>query len=199
MQAWAQEEEGTPTTEETVSSNPTLEEQYQTIKRKSNKWKSRGITYLVIEPAKLDAIWNQVPDSLAKERQEIVQLNENLQATQTQITKLNEELTTKNSMLEKSDYINVLGIDWLKQSYITFNWIVILILVGALVFLFFRYTSSIKVANQKRKETESIESELKAIKKKAQDKEIQLRRELVTERNKGEELQQKLIALKKDK
>lgn len=188
----AQEETTQAQPEQQVSN--TLDSQYAQLKKKANTWKE----WKLIKPANMDALWRQVQDSLAAERQEIIQIQDKLTASQKQITTLNDELKSKIAELEQSDYINVLGIDLKKHNYITFNWIVIFVLVVLLVVAVIKFNASNKLAVQKRKESEKVEEELKVVRKKSQEKEIQLRRELVTERNKAEELQQKIIALKKD-
>ncbi|MEH0155308.1 hypothetical protein V6R21_14275 [Limibacter armeniacum] len=184
------------TTESVTEQQPeTLTQQYQTLKQKANTWKK----WKLIKPEDLDALWGQVQDSLGAERNEIIESNKKLTESRSEVESLNKELETKKNELAQSDYINVLGIDMLKPSYVTFNMIVILVLIILLAVAVLKFKSSNKLASEKRKEAEKIEEELKSIRKRAQEKEIQLRRELVTERNKVEELQQKVISMKKDR
>jgi uncharacterized protein HemX len=93
--------------------------------------------------------------------------------------------------------LSVFGLDINKQLYVILSWVVILalgILAGVFVFL---YKKSKVVTDQKIQAYDEISQEYKEYKQNAREREIRIKRELQTEANKVEELNQQIVQLKK--
>ena len=188
--AFAQETEST--TQEPVDRGPNnLREQFDELKTTSNTYEN----YKVIRINKLDQFWSNVQDSLFKSRQELLSAKERVQQVEVQLDDIDEQLEETQSSLESSEFesnrINVLGLYVLKESYMKVVWGIIgaLILVLAVILIKFRVNN--RVTTQKKKDYEELSDEFNEYRKLVRDREIKIKRELQTERNKLEELRRK--------
>lgn len=183
-------------TAEAVEDN-SLTAQFNTLKAKSNSYQE----YKVIKVVSLDNLWKNVEDSLAAIHKEILDANKAIAKQNQRLDSLNNKLAAREQALEKSEYdiahLQVLGMDVKKDSYVSFTWGVFFVLLLILVIAFAKYKSSNKVAVEKKTDYEELSQELNDYKQKAREKEIKLMRELQTERNTIEELNQKIATLRK--
>lgn len=175
----------------------TLSQQFNSLKDKSNSYQE----YKVIKLTSLNSFWSNVNDSLAAIQKEIIVANNNITSLQQNLDSLKNKLEAREAALEKSEYdiahLRVLGMDVQKESYVSFTWGVFFVLLLLLAIAIAKYRSSNKVAVEKKSDYEALNNELNDCKQKAREKEIKLMRELQTERNHVEELNQKIVALRK--
>ncbi len=175
----------------------TLSQQFNALKDKSNSYQE----YKVVKLTSLNTFWSNVNDSIAAVQKEIIIANNNILSQQRKLDSLINTLETREAALEKSEYdiahLNVLGMDVQKESYVSFTWGVFFVLLLLLGIAIAKYRSSNKVAVEKKSDYDALNNELNDCKQKSREKEIKLMRELQTERNHVEELNQKIIALRK--
>ena len=171
-----------------------LSSQYTDLVEGSESFKE----YKVIKKTKIRGFWNVVEDSLSVYRTNISQLNNTIIGKDNEISGLSQMIEEKDQALEEAsfeqEHIKFIGIDFGKKTFIIFNLVIIFGLLGGLIFAISRMKVSNKLALQKRKEFVKLDSELQEYKKGALDKQMKLRRELQTERNKIEELKLKVTS-----
>lgn len=174
-----------------------LRAQFNELKTKSNSYQE----YKVVRVVSLDNFWKNVEDTLAAVHKEILDANNAIAAQNKRLDSLNQTLEAREEALEQSEYdiahLQVLGMDVQKDSYVSFTWGVFFVLLLILAIAFAKYKSSNKVAIEKKTDYEELSQELNEYKQKAREKEIKLMRELQTERNTIEELNQKIATLRK--
>ncbi|MEN7546718.1 hypothetical protein AAG747_02285 [Rapidithrix thailandica] len=173
-----------------------LDDHFKYLKDKSNNYE----TYKVIKKNRLESFWNVVTDSVHELKGKLDEANQKIVAQQSNIEQLNGNLKTRDQALEESNYysdhIKVIGIDFSKGSYITMNFVVIIVLIAAVGVIFYRFRDANMVATEKRKEYDDIVENFEEYKKQAREKQIKLKRDLQTELNTVEELKQEITALK---
>jgi hypothetical protein len=186
----------------------TLSQQFYALKKKSNSYQE----YKVIKESSLNTLWKNVQDSLSVTKKELqtiqAKTNSQLQAIQAkmdgqqaELSKLKQAVADRDQKLEtiayNTDRISVLGIAMLKENYIFLNMAIISALLLLLGGAIYKYRDSNKVAVAKVSEFESVKSELNGYKQRLRERETIMGRELQTERNKIEELNQMIASLKK--
>lgn len=190
----------------------TLADQFNSLKKKSNTFKERNISYKVVRLRTLDSFWKSVQDTIkAREQQflqaqkateqELLQARANMEDQNSQLQTLKQENAQKEQAVQKSAYdianISVLGMDMQKQTFVILSWGVIVILLIILGVIMFLYKNSKQVTDEKRKAFEEIDQEYKEYKQNARERELKVKRELQTEMNRVEELNQQIALLKK--
>jgi hypothetical protein len=186
----------TPTATPAPSSN-SLTNQFNYLKDRSNTYEE----YKVIKITTLNQFWKNINDSLYV-------VKSKYKNSLKEISKLDQELKNLKLEVEKRDknlasgeydkaHITVLGIDFKKENYIYLSWAIIGALGLVILIGYFRYHSSQRIAYNKTKDVDSLNAELNDFKQKSREKELKMGRELQTERNKVEELNQKIVSLKK--
>lgn len=177
----------------------TLEEQFRSLKDNSNSYQE----YKVVKETLLDQFYSNVRDSLVTIRQDILDAQNKIAAQQQEINRLQEDLEERQLAVEESRYdiehIEFLGIDVQKATYSTIVWSIIGILLIILAVAVYKYKSSNKVAVKKKNEYETLDNEFNEFKIRAREKETRLMRDLQTERNAVEELNQRLASSQKSK
>ncbi len=175
----------------------TLTEQFVLLKKKSNRWQE----YRVVKETNLNQFWVNIQDSIANFQQQLNETQAKVVDQNQQIQKLNETITDKDESIQASEHasthINVLGIDIMKESFLTFFWISVSVLALLLAFAIYQFKRSNRVTAKTRYDFRSLQHELEEFRKTALERERKLRRELQTERNMVEEL--KAMTGQKDK
>lgn len=179
----------------TPATPSTLREQFIFLKEESNTYKDKKI----IRETELNQFWTNVRDSLAQVHQQLARTKNNIDAQEAEIDTLNARLESQREMVEESEHasthISVLGIDILKNNFLSFFWITASILTLLLLGALYQYRNSRMVTSKTQYNLRAIQRELEDFRKKSLEKERKLRRELQTERNRVEEL--KLVASQK--
>ena len=173
----------------------TLQEQFVYLKEQSSTYKDKKI----IREARLNRLWTNVQDSLAQVQKKLTATQGKVGAQNEEITSLNGELKAQQQAVNDSEHasthISVLGMDMLKQNFLSFFWITASILTLLLLGALYQYRNSKQVTSKTQYNLRAIQRELEDFRKKSLEKERKLRRELQTERNRVEEL--KLVASQK--
>lgn len=166
----------------------TLTEQFIELKKKSNSWQE----YKVVKEIWLNGFWGNVRDSLATIQQQLGETQAKVDEQNAQIQDINQTLTAKDKTIQASEHasthISVLGIDLMKESFVTFFFATISILALLLGLAIYQFKRSNQVTAKTRHDYRSLQHELEEFRKKALERERKLRRELQTERNTVEEL-----------
>lgn len=186
--------------QETEQEQPnTLEEQFRSLKNNSNSYQE----YKVVRETLLNQFYNNVRDSINIAQQQLAEAQQTITAQQQEINRLQGELQEREEAVAQSEYdiehIQVLGIDIRKDTYNYIVWGIILVLLIIVAVAILKYKSSNKVAVKKRNEYEGLDQEFNDFKARSREKETRLMRELQTERNTVEELNQRLAAAQKSK
>jgi hypothetical protein len=190
----------------------TLQQQFNSMKFRSSTHSEYNRDYKVVRIDHLERFWKNVQDSLKGREQAIRQAGK---ATEQALIKARQDLKTQQALVQalKLDNqqkeqsikktahdvasLSVFGLDINKQVYLILSWVVILglgILAGVFAFL---YKKSKVVTDQKIQAFDEITQEYKEHKQNAREREIKIKRDLQTEANKVEELNQQIVQLKK--
>lgn len=183
----------------TENQGTALNRQFQEMKEAANNYQE----YKVVKERSLDTFWKNVQDTLAARQRQMLEANQQIQEQQQEIKRQSQEIAERSKAVEESEYekatISVLGMDVRKESYITFNWVVIGILLLILAIALYNHRNSKRFAVRKRSELEILEQEFQDFKNRSRERETKLMRELQTERNAVEELSQQLDASQRGK
>jgi len=201
-----------PAPAQTAPSKNTLARQYSALKEKANSYNEKGQQYKVVNVKTMDTFYKSVNDSLqviskklADARKgadkELIEARANVAAQEKQLKALTEETARKEQEVLKSQHlinnISFFGIDMGKQFYVILNSVIIVALLIVLAVIMMQYKSSKSVAVEKVKAFNDIDNEFNEYKKAARERELKLKREMQTEFNRAEELNQQLTALQK--
>lgn len=175
-----------------------LKDSYQELYSKSENYND----YKVIKSTRLNAFWKSVDDSLGIYKAEIRTNRSEIAGLKGELNRLEEKQVQLENDLDKAvaraDGISVFGFLMHKNTYNLIVWGIILGLGVAIFFLFGSQLRSKRLYKTTRKEFKDLVEEFEDYRKKSYDKKIKMGRELQTERNKVEELKNKL-ALEKGK
>ncbi|MEJ8757247.1 hypothetical protein WG947_09590 [Pontibacter sp. H259] len=189
-----------------------LSSQFNNLKDKANSYQENGQQYKVVNVQTLNNFYNSVNDSLqvigkklADARKgadkELIEARASVAAQEKQLKALTEETARKEQEVLKSQHlinnISFFGIDMGKQFYVILNSVIIVALLIVLAVIMMQYKSSKSTAVEKVKAFNDIDNEFNEYKKAARERELKLKREMQTEMNRAEELNQQLIALQK--
>jgi hypothetical protein len=192
VQAWSQE---APTTDKQAVQD--LNTQYNDLKRNAETYGE----YKVFRVSNLDEFWSSVNDSLSQVRGN---LNEKLTIIDTQsaeIDNLNTEAKNNEERFQQNEFaashINFIGIDFTKTTFIITMSILVVGLTLMLVIGYIQFNHIQRVSIQNVTACKKLQNEYEDLRKKALEKQIQLKRELQTERNLIEEFRNKSTVTKK--
>ncbi|MBY0542851.1 MAG: hypothetical protein K2P75_05580 [Sphingobacteriaceae bacterium] len=170
------------------NTDPSLRGQYQFMLSRSKTING----YKLINPTRLNSLWQSVTDTIRKERIELTKDRSKISEQQQTIANLQAEVSGKENSLNDSNAklneINFLGISFTKGSYQMMVWSIILILAIALFVVIARSTKNILEARHRTQLYEEISAEYQAYKAKANEQQRKLARELQDERNTIEEM-----------
>ena len=136
--------------------------------------------------------WGLGQDWLKAKQQAINNAQATITAQEPKINSLNGTITTQQATIDEKEFdtthINVLGIAWSKETYKVFNFVAIIALILLVGFLFFQFKNSQRIAVAKKKDFTKLSEEYEEYKRTALEKQMKLRRELQTERNRINDL-----------
>lgn len=146
----------------------------------------------LINPARLNTLWQSVTDTLRKERVNLSKAQTSILDQQKTIANLQTEVSGKESSLNdttaKINEISFLGISFTKETYNIVVWSIIIVLALALFIVIARSTKNILEAKHRTQLYDEVSTEYQSYKVKANEKERKLARELQDERNVIEEM-----------
>ncbi len=151
--------------------------------------------YKLINPSRLDALWQSISDTVRKERAELIKAKSKITEQEKTIGGLKGELTGKDASLNdtntKINEISFLGLSFTKGTYNIIVWSIILVLALALFIVIARSAKNIIEAKHRTQLYDEIAAEYQAYKTKSNEQQRKLARELQDERNIVEELKNK--------
>ncbi len=166
----------------------TLDEQFSEMKNSAYSYKE----YKNIKEVTLNDFWKIVQDSLDTKEKKIISAQSTIQAQEEKIGELNNTIQEQKATIDEKQFdtqhIQVLGMDMSKESYKLFNTVAIVFLIVLAGLLFYQFNHSKKFAVAKKKDYEKLSGEFEEYKRNALEKQMKLRRELQTERNKIDEI-----------
>lgn len=147
--------------------------------------RNQDADFKIIRKSNLDIIRQNVKDSLSKYKKQINELNGTANNSAGSIKSLQDSVNTLSTNLaaeqEKTDSISFLGIPFSKGSYHSMVWAIILVL-GAAFFGTLVAFRKAKVDTVESKNTvDELQEELQTLRKKAMEREQQLKRQLLDE------------------
>lgn len=187
-QAAAQDSTAIDSTQKVQVADPSIKGQYESLLYRSKTYYG----YKLVNPARLSSFYQNVTDSIRKERTTGKTVQARIAGQAQTIDSLNNLIKGKESSLEssnsKADEISFLGIPFNKSTYNMIVWAIIVVLALALVFVVISSGKNIHEAKYRTELYEEVSKEYQTFKVKANDKEKRLARELQDERNKLDEL-----------
>ncbi|MCC9137709.1 hypothetical protein ACFSKU_02630 [Pontibacter silvestris] len=199
------------TTEEGTTPAP-LARQFNNLKNNSNSYRENNQDYKVVNVNALNAFWTSVQESIKataqglvddrkSAEQELTEARATIESQNQQIQALKQENAQKEEEVQKSEHavnnLSVLGIDMHKQFYVFLSIGIIVALLILLAVMMLQYKNSKRVAVEKQKAFDAVDEEYNTHKKATREKELKLKRNLQTEMNRIEELNQEIATLKK--
>lgn len=168
--------------------DPSLKGQYESLLYRSKSYYGAKL----IVPGRLTAFYQNVADSIRKERagskNALIKIREQSKTIDTLNSQIKGNENSLASSNAKLDEISFLGIPFSKSSYNTIVWSLIIVLALALAFVVIRSAKNISEAKYRTELYEEVSKEYQTFKVKANEKEKKLARELQDERNKLDEL-----------
>lgn len=178
--------------------NRSLNDQFRELRDKAETYNE----YRVIKGSSLNSFWKSVQDSLQSYRTgldsraaSISELNTQLNDHRQRLQQLEEDLNLSRS---RENSLPFLGFHLHKQVYNTVVWVLIFGLSAATIAMSVRSIQHGRNAGRAAEDLQELEAEYEEFRKKAQEKQTKLARELQTERNRVEELNS-LLAVKAKK
>jgi predicted PurR-regulated permease PerM len=197
------------TAKEETKASTKLQNQFKSLKENANNYREGNREYKVVSISSLDTFWESIEknikateEKLEKARNgskdELLQAQAKVDEQQAQIEALQKDNALKDEEVKKSDSISVFGIFYIpKQAFVILMFSVIGILLIVAGVLYFQFKNSKEVTDEKKRAYDTIDLELQEVKKNAREKELKLKRDLQTEMNRIEELNQEISALQK--
>ncbi len=167
----------------------TTDEQFQELKENAETFKE----YKVIKIETLNSFWKSISDSLNAKNATINQLSKKITLQQNEVDGIQNSMLQMKQQLSDLEHdathINIIGFSLDKVGFQVFNFLFIAGLLAIIGLSAFTLKDRQKVANEKIRAYNGLESEFEEYKKDALEKQMKLRRELQTERNKLEQIQ----------
>ncbi|MBL6445845.1 hypothetical protein JMN32_05975 [Fulvivirga sp. 29W222] len=174
--------------QEEVQQPQSLNEQFNQLKDNSETFK----TYKVIKETELNAFWKTVQDSVGNKEQRLSEAQQLIEVQKKELTKLQEVIQEKDTQLQEKEHagthITVMGIDFLKDSYILINIVIISLLLIAMAILLYKFKDNNRIARKKSNDYERLDGEFENYKRNALEKQMKLRRDLQTARNRLDDI-----------
>jgi len=180
--------------EEAAEVDPSISGTYRYLYDNSETYNA----YKVFKISSMNALMKKVQDSLnihkqaiADGKQEILDLNNNIDVLNSKIEELDLEL---KQIQKVAGSISLFGLLISKAMYNIILWGIIGGLIVLLVIAYGSHARSLKLYNIARKEFTDLNEEFEDYRKTSQENKVKLGRELQTERNKVSDLKSRLAA-----
>lgn len=169
------------------SNAQTLDEQFNTLKEEAGNYKQ----FKVVDEAALNNFWKTTMDSVKSLKNEKAALIGENSQKESNIRQLESTIDTKDNQIEalqgQTSSISVFGAVMEKSSFIFISFFTIGALLVVLLLLLYQYKDNNRVAKEKVKAYDKLNNDFEEYKRNALEKQMKLRRDLQTERNKLEE------------
>lgn len=162
-----------------------IQEQFEFILKNSNKYQD----YKVVKRAWIEKLQKNVADSINAVRKDFNAEVAKVAAQQSEIDKLKTDLAAVNQKIEdlntEKDSMSLLGLQLSKGSYQTLMWGIIGVLTILWLFFTYRFKSSNAITKAAKAKLAETEEEFEEHRKRALEREQQVRRKLQDEINKN--------------
>lgn len=162
-----------------------IAEQFEFILKNSNKYQN----YKVVKRAWIEKLQRNVADSINAARKDFTTEVAKVAVQQTEIEKLKTDLATVNQKIEdvnaEKDSMSLLGIQLSKGTYQTLLWAIVGVLAALWLFFAYRFKASNTITKEANAKLAEIEQEFEEHRKRALEREQQVRRKLQDEINKN--------------
>lgn len=169
----------------------TLDEQFNELKENSESFKQ----FKVIDQQELNKFWTVTQDSINNLKERLNTIKATSEAKEATINDLKQNLKNKEERIAEletqTSTIEVFGANINKSTFIFITFFTIGALIIVLLFVLYQFKDNRRLARAKVKDYESLNEQFEEYKKDALEKQMKLRRELQTERNKLEESRNK--------
>lgn len=161
-----------------------VKEKFNLIYNTSSSYKE----FKVIRKSRFLNLRDQVSDSIKLLNNELELKGEKINTLEQDLNNINKVLL--NSIAEKTAAIQMknsiffFGLKLHKSSYKFMNWMIFILLMGALSFFIYKYKSSYQIILSAKESLQESEEELVKFKKKSMENDQKLRRQLQDEINK---------------
>jgi polyhydroxyalkanoate synthesis regulator phasin len=178
----------------TDNTNQSLTERFRSFRANADTYGE----YKVMKATELNTFWGIVEDSLAVKNSTMTADAATITSLKNTIDGLEQELSSTQADLEESkaesSSIVILGAQINKQRFTIFFWILTFVLLSGLGIMTFKFKNSNTVTKRALGDKRELDEQIQALRHKYTEREIVLKRELQTERNKVEELRNKVMA-----
>ncbi|WP_420573086.1 tRNA (guanine-N1)-methyltransferase [Kordia sp.] len=162
-----------------------IKEQFEFILKNSNKYKN----YKVVKRDWIEKLQRNVADSINAIKKEYTTEVSKVATQQTEIEKLKTDLASVNQKIDdlntEKDSISLLGIQFSKGTYQMLMWGIIAVLAVLWLFFTYRFKASNTITKEAKAKLAEIELEFEEHRKRALEREQQVRRKLQDEINKN--------------
>ncbi len=163
-----------------------VEEKFNEVYTKSSNYQD----YKVIKKYIFNQLKKEVLDSLKKEKNNYKNAQNEIVKLQNQINKLQTDLNQANAQIEtlteQKNNIQFLGMNIEKSKYQWIVWSIISVLIFVLIYFIYLYINSQKVTKTAKQNLTKLEEEYFNFKSTALEREQNLKRQLLDERNKNQ-------------
>lgn len=170
-----------------IGISQTLDQQFNDLKENSETFKQ----YKVIDQQALNKFWTVTNDSIGQLREQLSTVRAESESKEMTIADLKQSLETKEQQIAELDNqtstIEVFGANINKGTFIFITFFTIGALIIVLAVVLYQFKDNRRLARIKVKDYENLNNQFEEYKKDALEKQMKLRRELQTERNKLEE------------
>lgn len=161
-----------------------VKEKFNLIYNTSSSYKE----FKVIRKSRFLNLRDQVSDSIKLLNNELELKGEKINTLEQDLNNINKVLLNsiaeKTAAIEMKNSIFFFGLKLHKSSYKFMNWMIFLLLMGALSFFIYKYKSSYQIILSAKESLQESEEELVKFKKKSMENDQKLRRQLQDEINK---------------
>lgn len=169
-----------------------LEDKYQELLRKSESYQN----FRVISTEKLNSLWRETTDSLAKYRNGILVAELRIQKAEFQAVQANDSVAAVHEKLEASEFINgsisFLGLSVNKRVYNIVVWSIVGVLLIGLGALYLLFKRNDELTMRAKRDLTKVTEELEELRQRSNEKQAKLKRELQTALNQMEENRRKV-------
>lgn len=160
----------------------TLDSQFVYLNLQS---KSQGPDFKVVRKGNLDIIRQNAKDSLSKYKKQISELNGTANNSAGNIKSLQDSVQSLSSALQaeqsKTDSISILGMAFSKSAYHSIVWGLIIALGAAFFGTLLAFRKAKVDTDESKTTVDELQEELQTLRKKAMEREQQLKRQLLDE------------------
>ncbi|MCH2196085.1 tRNA (guanine-N1)-methyltransferase [Kordia sp.] len=162
-----------------------IKEQFEFILKNSNKYQN----YKVVKRVWIEKLQRNVADSINAVQKDLSTEIAKVATQQTEIEKLKSDLATVNQKIEdlntEKDSMSLLGLQFSKGNYQSLMWGIIGVLAILWLFFTYRFRASNAITKEAKAKLAETEQEFEEHRKRALEREQQVRRKLQDEINKN--------------